>query len=134
MSAYMYCATEAGVTQHIRDGESCPVCKDWMRQVGGRLVKGKLVLPAPKQPKPYKQRVTNIPPGTPRKEIPCGTIHGYDRHKRLGQDPCDPCREKYNAFKREERRRKRLEQLAAGLAKKKSKHGDPADYPRKDTP
>jgi hypothetical protein len=38
----------------------------------------------------------------------CGTYGGFQTHLRLGQDPCEPCREARNAYIREYRRDKGL--------------------------
>lgn len=31
----------------------------------------------------------------------CGSPSGYERHRRNGEDPCDPCRRAHNARKRQ---------------------------------
>lgn len=35
----------------------------------------------------------------------CGTYGGYQRHKRDGEDACEPCREANNTYARDYRRR-----------------------------
>lgn len=41
------------------------------------------------------------------REAPCGTVAGYARHKRFGEEPCDACRAKHNEYHREYARRRR---------------------------
>ena len=36
---------------------------------------------------------------------PCGTYGAYQRHLRLNEEPCDPCRKASNAYQRDLRRR-----------------------------
>lgn len=44
-------------------------------------------------------------------EIQCGTLSGYERHRKSHEVPCDPCRDAYNTWRRERRRAaKRQEQ------------------------
>jgi len=36
----------------------------------------------------------------------CGTYGGFQTHKKLGEEPCEPCREARTTYVREYRRRK----------------------------
>ncbi|GAB3117979.1 hypothetical protein GCM10027160_29370 [Streptomyces calidiresistens] len=38
---------------------------------------------------------------------PCGTTAAYSRHRRRGEEPCQPCRDAYNASQRARYRRAR---------------------------
>lgn len=35
----------------------------------------------------------------------CGTYGGYQTHRRIGEDPCDPCTKARNEYMRDYRRR-----------------------------
>ena len=51
--------------------------------------------------------------GEPRELEPCGTEGAFKRHQRAGEEPCQPCRDAHNAWKREyerEYRRQKREQ------------------------
>lgn len=39
--------------------------------------------------------------GEPSILEPCGTRAAFIRHRRNGEDPCEPCREAYNAYHRQ---------------------------------
>lgn len=42
-----------------------------------------------------------VPPGVwGRLRAQCGTLGGYQRHRRNRTRPCDPCREKWDAYRR----------------------------------
>lgn len=86
MSGYMHCATPRGEEEHIRDGESCNVCKDWVR--AGRPV----THPAGWiDPKAKKRKVKA---GKLTKPVPaCGTYEGWRGHRSRHQDPCNPCQQ-----------------------------------------
>lgn len=99
MSSYQHCATPRGPEEHLRDGESCQICKDWMKQVGAKIVKGKVIAPKPviiPEPKPKKKRTPRPRQASKTRSIeyrPCGTIAAYDRHRRAGETICEPCKE-----------------------------------------
>jgi hypothetical protein len=53
----------------------------------------------------YRDRLRG---GPPRELAPCGTYAAWMRHRRHGEEPCESCREAYNAHQRKmyaERRR-----------------------------
>lgn len=113
MSWYLDCATAKGVEQHLRDGESCQICKDWMKAVGAKIVKGKVIAPPP----PKIQTVTKVAKakktrGEYNVELkPCGTSAAYIRHRRRGEKPCKACA-KANAKQSQEARAKLKKHLA----------------------
>jgi hypothetical protein len=39
--------------------------------------------------------------GPPRKLRPHGTVAGYRRHQRAGEEPCDPCRVAWSDYQHE---------------------------------
>ena len=43
--------------------------------------------------------------GSGRKPAPCGTAAAYRRHSKLGETPCQACRDAYAAYKRDYTRR-----------------------------
>jgi len=50
----------------------------------------------------------------PRKVAECGTVGGYARHREtLMEQPCDPCREAWNAYRRQRRAETRKAASAA---------------------
>lgn len=114
MSWYLDCATAKGVELHLRDGESCQICKDWMKAVGARIVKGKVIAPKPKtapittkQPKPKRaQRERKTASLEPQ---PCGTPAAALRHKRKGEELCEPCKEAKRKESRDRRARIKAE-------------------------
>src|SRR5690606_21478194 len=118
-----------GPESHIRNGESCRVCKDWMKQVGAKIVKGKVIAPKPKPVKVTKVREPKPRPRTytTRNEVRCGTHQGYDKHRRRGETPCQPCRDAHNARQREYNKRRALERNANGTNKIRSKYNN--EYP-----
>lgn len=118
MSSYLYCGTPRGPEEHLRDGESCRVCKDWMKLVGAKIVNGKVIAPKPKpipEPKPVKKRAR--PKREPRKVelAPCGTIGAYNRHRRKGEPICDPCREAQRINQKQRRDRIKAERANTPL-------------------
>lgn len=149
MSSYLYCATERGIEEHIRDGESCRICKDWIK--AGKPV----TLPAGEQPakrktkrpakcgtisgyqRHYNQKETPCDAckaaksrynrelygakdkPSPEELNPCGTPPAYLRHKRRGEEPCEPCREAFNSATR-----------ARQAAKRRAKGIEPRIKPR----
>lgn len=42
----------------------------------------------------------------PAPTAPCGTRSAYNRHIRYGEDPCAACRDVYNAYQIEQRRKR----------------------------
>lgn len=116
--SYDYCASERGVTSHLTSGESCRICKDWMKQVGAKIVNGKVIAPKPKPipaPKPKKKR--SRPKREPRQVelAPCGTIGAYNRHRRAGEPVCDPCREAQRLDQKQRRARIKAERANTPL-------------------
>jgi hypothetical protein len=66
------------------------------------------VRPAEPEPAPVpakRRRVYAVPQ--------CGTISGYETHRKRKQPVCDPCRVAYNTWRRERRRAQREQQEAA---------------------
>lgn len=45
--------------------------------------------------------------GPRRNAAQCGTNSGHDRHRRLGEEPCEACRDAHNAYKRDHHARAR---------------------------
>lgn len=120
MSSYLYCATPRGIEEHLRDGESCRVCKDWMKLVGAKIVNGKVIAPKPKPipaPKPKPKRARPKTVREPRKVelAPCGTIGAYNRHRRKGETICDPCREAQRINQKQRRDRIKAERANTPL-------------------
>lgn len=104
--AYNHCATPRGPEEHLRDGESCQICKDWMKQVGAKIVKGKVIAPKPSIAPAATKRVKAKRRKVERKPYnlvlePCGTNAAALRHRRRGEPLCVPCREAKNAYARE---------------------------------
>lgn len=76
---------------------------------GGRDLKPKLPKRQPvagKKPRAVKDGGSR-PTGGQWKDIECGTLSGYYRHRRLKEKPCKPCGDAYIAHDREQRPRKR---------------------------
>ena len=98
MSAYLDCATEKGVYQHIRDGESCRICKEW-------VAAGKGITAEKPKPKPKRKAAPRKPKATPapRRTAKCGTPSGLRRHYTDKTEPCDPCLESGREYQRERR-------------------------------
>lgn len=46
-------------------------------------------------------------------EVRCGTLSGYETHRKRKQPVCDPCRDAYNTWRRGRRRQRREQQEAA---------------------
>lgn len=94
--SYDYCATARGPEEHIRDGESCQICKDWVKNNGIIIRKGKVVNP-PKvrveAPKPKVKRAKRERKTYSQSLAPCGTTAAFDRHRRKNEAPCEPCKE-----------------------------------------
>ena len=131
MSGYMYCATDRGISEHVRDGESCPVCRDWVKR-GSPVITGepKPVKPKPKPAKPRTKRayVHGGKPKPPRKikEIAeCGTLSGWHRHKDQKEEICEKCRLEKNRYNRESyhRRQQSGEKLPTGRPPEPREHG-----------
>lgn len=95
MSAYLDCATEKGVYQHIRDGESCRICKEW-------LAAGKSVTAEKPKPKP-KRKAAPKKPATQRRVAKCGTTGGLRKHYTDKTTACDPCLEAGREYQRQVR-------------------------------
>lgn len=104
--SYNHCGTPAGPESHIRNGESCQVCKDWMKQVGARIVKGKVIAPKPKPVKVTKQRESKPKLRQPRtSDLIHGTTAGYHKHRSRGETPCQPCKDANAEYARALRRK-----------------------------
>jgi hypothetical protein len=50
--------------------------------------------------------LTSVPPNY-RRPTQCGTTAGAARHRRAGEKPCEPCREAWNTYHRDLKRRRR---------------------------
>lgn len=137
MSSYLYCATPRGPEEHIRDGESCNICKDWMKQVEAKIVNGKVVVPvkakpkveAPKEPvvrakKPAKPRRVEEPKRVRNAVAKCGTRSGYLRHLKLKETACQPCKDAQSEHGRAQRRKKGIRPLEIN----EREHGTPRGY------
>lgn len=112
MSWYLDCATQKGVYLHIRAGESCRVCKDWVKRgkpvVTPADLKPKVVTPKPSKAPVKREYSRPAKPRAPRKisaVANCGTIAGWRRHKDRGEEVCEPCRVEKNRYNRENYRR-----------------------------
>lgn len=116
MSAYLDCATEKGIYQHIRDGESCRICKDWIKKHDLKIKDGKVVNPpkpvqppkpaAPAAPKARPKRAPRPKPEKPktgRRVAQCGTTGGSRKHYADKTKPCEPCLEASRKYQRERR-------------------------------
>lgn len=129
MSSYQWCGTQAGVDAHIRDGEQCSFCRDWVKR-GKPVVTGKPApKPKPKQSTPRVKRayVHGGKPKPPRKiaEVAnCGTIAGWRRHKDRKEEVCEPCRLEKNRYNRENY--KRLQE--GGEKRKTGRPSDPREH------
>ncbi len=71
----------------------------------------------------YVQRRRN-PDWQPRKPLPCGTAAAYKRHLIERTVPCLPCTDAARDYKRELRRRRELQDVAAELAVQPAIGGD----------
>lgn len=118
--SYNHCATARGPEEHLRDGESCQICKDWMKQVGAKIVNGKVIAPKPKvapittkQPKPKRAQRERKPASLELQ--PCGTPAAADRHRKKGEPICDPCKEAKRIESRDRRARIKAERESKPL-------------------
>lgn len=103
MSSYQWCGTQSGVDAHIRDGEDCAYCKDWVKR-GSPVITPESLAPKVAKVKPVKAKVKRA---RVVKEREHGTLPGYRQHRKYGEPVCDPCREAFNADKRAWREKKR---------------------------
>lgn len=99
MSGFMYCATARGVEEHIRDAESCRVCKEWVK-AGRPVTPPAGVKPAGVKPAPVKKKRRVTRTSTRRSEVQCGTNGGFQRHYRQGEEACEPCKEAKREYNR----------------------------------
>jgi len=102
--SFNYCGTQRGVEEHIRDGDDCRVCKEWLKNGATSTGPNGQQTPAAKRVK--------ASPATPRKVAECGTNGAYQRHRRNGETPCEPCVEARRVYNRE---KKRIEREKAGV-------------------
>lgn len=86
------CGTPEGISRHRSDNEPpCKPCKALMEKLKAETAKP--------EANPGSPIVINVPrvrkksKANGRKLQPCGTDGAYQRHKRHGEEPCDPCRE-----------------------------------------
>lgn len=91
----MRCGSLAGWQSHKAANTRC--CK-WCEPYDPRLAvpKKEIVVrakpgpkPKPKRAKPKPARVSNRASPTP---AVCGTTSGYKKHRRNGEEACDPCK------------------------------------------
>ena len=85
MSQYLYCCTPRGEYEHIRDGEACHACRDWVK--AGR-----------------PQTTGNTPAtagSTKKRRHECGTVSGARSHQVKGETVCEPCQEAWDKQKAE---------------------------------
>ena len=55
----------------------------------------------------YRDRIRGGPPREPK---PHGTVAAYRRHQRAGEQPCEPCRQAWSVFQREQYLKRKAKQ------------------------
>lgn len=108
MSAYLYCSTARGIEEHIRDGESCRICKDWIKKHDLKIKDGKvanpprIITPKAAQRKARKSQ-SSASPRAQARTAKCGTTGGLRRHYTDKTKTCDPCLEAGREYQRARR-------------------------------
>lgn len=101
------CATDMGVDYHIKNGQSCGICKQWVKD-GRPKTTLKMIKAARKpKPQPVAKQKPKPAPRKPREVKPCGSISAYDRHRRSGEQPCEKCLEAKRVYNRELAKKRR---------------------------
>ena len=68
-----------------------------------------------------------LAPAVPSVRGGCGTLKGYEKHRRAGEKPCDLCREEWNAYRR--RRHARKQAAPCGTAAGEKRHRRAGEKP-----
>lgn len=124
MSSYLYCATERGIEEHIRDGESCRICKDWIKAGKPVTTPTGRIEPPKKKKNPNKVRRVEETNRTRRAEAQCGTRSGYSRHYDRNEEACRPCKDAQAEYGREQRRKRGIKPLSLN----EREHGTPRGF------
>lgn len=95
------CGTLSGYSKHRRDGE--PACRP-CREAANEYQRTRSQKNRGEKPQRSNRHTANLQP--------CGTMAAYQRHKRDGEEPCQPCREaKRIASKEYQRKARALNQV-----------------------